>query len=62
MRAAKYYYLKVVLLHTWALGLECGFPQRAKNAARTARNRDHPATSAKTRILQLRFRQIDHRL
>jgi hypothetical protein len=26
----------------------------------TARNRDHPITSAKTRILQLRSRQIDH--
>jgi hypothetical protein len=27
-----------------------------------ARNRDHPATSAKTRLLQLRSRQIEHRL
>ena len=35
---------------------------RGRWARAAERNRDHPATSAKTCILQLRSRQIDHRL
>jgi hypothetical protein len=45
----------------WQMG-SAPTPYQTRRAVRAvaARNRDHPATSAKTRFLQLGSRQIDH--